>query len=306
MAEMGAAMSDRQNDVLAAIDSQLAKCICGQPIPENGVSLDYCSDVCQYRYTAESVGAVPSGEMTYPIPPAETDGRAINAAVNTWISQGPGYCPPEYIWDDYEFTPEPFIERRAWGRFSYRNPPSTRVVWSPTAAELDDGIDLTDQIAAAGSFSFRIRDGIGGPVIAEGDHADPPPGSMAAEVQAIQERLHRSAAEHMGCTVEEAQRILTALGRILSRPMSVPHRNGAQTADAWAEAWERAAEAAAATLGEFAALAGSLYELGSALPRHQSEPLTGEDFRRRALEHQQNRGTGPKPGRRIPPRDLRR
>jgi hypothetical protein len=36
------------------------------------------------------------------------------------------------------------------------------------------------------------------------------------------------------------------------------------------------------------------------------EELTGDDFRIRALEHQQNRGAGPKPSRRIPPRDLRR
>jgi hypothetical protein len=40
--------------------------------------------------------------------------------------------------------------------------------------------------------------------------------------------------------------------------------------------------------------------------RGAHEEQTGDAFRRRALEHRQNRGTGPKPGRRIPPRDLRR
>lgn len=47
--------------------------------------------------------------------------------------------------------------------------------------------------------------------------------------------------------------------------MAVPMRNGAQTADAWAEAWERANE----------------------------PPPTGEEFRRRALEARRNRNTGP-------------
>ncbi|MFG3340550.1 hypothetical protein [Glycomyces sp. NPDC048151] len=44
-------MSDRINDVLAAIDAQTALCICGREIPEGGASLDYCSPACQYGYT---------------------------------------------------------------------------------------------------------------------------------------------------------------------------------------------------------------------------------------------------------------
>lgn len=40
-------MSDRQNDVLAAIDAETTKCICGRTIPADGPSLDYCSEDCQ-------------------------------------------------------------------------------------------------------------------------------------------------------------------------------------------------------------------------------------------------------------------
>lgn len=45
-------MSDRQNDVLAAIDAETTKCICGRTISADGPSLDYCSYECQYRYAA--------------------------------------------------------------------------------------------------------------------------------------------------------------------------------------------------------------------------------------------------------------
>lgn len=43
-------MSDRQNDVLAAIDAELTKCICGAPLRPNGPSLDYCSEDCQEEW----------------------------------------------------------------------------------------------------------------------------------------------------------------------------------------------------------------------------------------------------------------
>lgn len=43
-------MSDRQNDVLAAIDAELTKCICGEPLRPNGLSLDYCSEACQAHW----------------------------------------------------------------------------------------------------------------------------------------------------------------------------------------------------------------------------------------------------------------
>lgn len=47
-------MSDRQDAVLASIDQTLTECICGQPIPENGPSLDYCSEDCQDEWQGRS------------------------------------------------------------------------------------------------------------------------------------------------------------------------------------------------------------------------------------------------------------
>lgn len=49
-------MSDRMNDVLAAIDAELNKCICGEPLQPNGPSFDYCSEDCQGNWF-ERLGA---------------------------------------------------------------------------------------------------------------------------------------------------------------------------------------------------------------------------------------------------------
>lgn len=68
-------MSDRMNDVLAAIDAETAKCICGRAIPTDGPSLDYCSLPCQYRYSASLVGTTPDYENQYQADDEITDGR---------------------------------------------------------------------------------------------------------------------------------------------------------------------------------------------------------------------------------------
>jgi hypothetical protein len=104
-------VSDRQDEVLNSIDAALAQCICGQPIPENGPSLDYCSDVCQHRFDAGQAGIEPDPELLYPIPAADTDGRRINNAVNGWINGRPS--------DSYYGELEPYLSRRTPDRFSF-------------------------------------------------------------------------------------------------------------------------------------------------------------------------------------------
>jgi hypothetical protein len=103
-------MSDRQDEVLNSIDTALAQCICGRPVPENGPSLDYCSDVCQYRFIARQAGVEPDPELLYPIPAADTDGRRINAAVNTWVSRSANNLPFDY-YDDSLYMEQPV---RSW------------------------------------------------------------------------------------------------------------------------------------------------------------------------------------------------
>jgi len=80
-------MSNRLDDVLAAIDAETAKCICGNTIPENGASLDYCSPPCQYGYLASRVGDTPDPEVASSRT-TTTDGRAINEEVNRRFQPG--------------------------------------------------------------------------------------------------------------------------------------------------------------------------------------------------------------------------
>ena len=74
-------------DVLAAIDAETAKCICGNPIPASGPSIDYCSLPCQYRYAAGLVGTTPDYENLYDADDETTDGRAINEEVARELAQ---------------------------------------------------------------------------------------------------------------------------------------------------------------------------------------------------------------------------
>lgn len=79
--------------VLGRIDTILGSCICGRPLPENGPSLDYCSDVCQYGYTAQQAGAEPDDEFSFHIDHGPTDGRTINEDVNAWIERTTNHHP---------------------------------------------------------------------------------------------------------------------------------------------------------------------------------------------------------------------
>lgn len=91
-------MTDRTETVLNRIDATLNACICGQPIPDTGPSPDYCTEACQYTYTAAIVGAEPDPELTIPLPPAETNGHAINTEANAWIAGFDGADPSRVIW----------------------------------------------------------------------------------------------------------------------------------------------------------------------------------------------------------------
>jgi hypothetical protein len=103
-------MSDRMNDVLAAIDAETAKCICGREVPADGPSLDYCSDVCQYGYTAQQVGTEADDEYSFHINQGPTDGRTINEDVNAWFAdtadasddEGPFEWPPDSLGADLQ------------------------------------------------------------------------------------------------------------------------------------------------------------------------------------------------------------
>ena len=98
-------MTDQTETVLNHIDAALNTCVCGDPIPENGPSPDYCNETCQYEYTAAIVGAEPDPELTYPLPPAETNGHTINDEANAWIAatgEAPVECPPDSLGADLQ------------------------------------------------------------------------------------------------------------------------------------------------------------------------------------------------------------
>ncbi len=235
-------MSDRMNDVLAAIDAVTTQCICGRPVPENGPSLDYCSDVCQYGYTARGAGAASELEGAWRISHDVPDGRTLNEQVARELARPalPG------VGEHYADAMHSDSSTRDWNNPDERsydlvddNRPTTRVMWvptianpnAPTAAEIRQGIDLTASIRAS-------------------------PGWVDA-LEVINASMSMSAIEAM-------EQVAAAAG------MS-------------------ALEAARA-----------FTELTTAFVR---EPLTGEEFRRRALEHVQNRGTGPAQRRHRLPRD---
>lgn len=192
------------NDVLASIDAELTRCICGQPIPEDWVSLDYCSPKCQYEAMAARAGIEPEDDWDEDDELVLMNGREINEAVR----------------EQLELT-------------------------LPTAT-----VALGPPLSAA-------------PTLGE---------------------LNRSVTVRMTVNIRPFVEAC--------RSVAVPMRNGARTADTWAEAWERASEAAASP-GEYAALARRLYDLGANLPQQDEPQPTPEEFRARALEHVRNRNTGP-------------
>lgn len=375
--------------VLAAIDHALGACLadgCETPIPIDGVSLDYCSPECQYRTMARMVGAEPAPGLDIPLPPAETDGRAINAAVNDWaertaehppVDPGSGRSAARVRSGD---VPATFRHTVPAGTQVESDAP-VRIMWapladpdSPEAAQPTDGVDLTPypapppQSVQIGRVT-AITDGHGGVEIHgiidegqdqevtlgfDGAHPDGPftafanGGHVSAEEdqQASTERTAPNPAPRMGGTdwqeLRESvvRRVAGAFGvppavagldeppaqfRRLYLNLPIParhvgfHRSVAAldlTADRYrALEWFGPAALAARRSMQFAAIqiadAGHLsvaeaeeaflHALGA--PPPAPEPATGDEFRRRALEARQNRGTGPAPRRRRQPRD---
>lgn len=76
-------MSDRQNQVLAAIDAELTKCICGEPLQPNGPSFDYCSEDCQEEWQGRSAGHQEGFHLVY-----DRAGRAALSQSHVSLAQG--------------------------------------------------------------------------------------------------------------------------------------------------------------------------------------------------------------------------
>lgn len=266
-------MSDRQNDVLARIDAETAKCICGRTIPADGPSLDYCSDVCQYRYAAGQAGTEPDPELLYSIPPAETDGRAINAAVNSWVDSS-SRRPSDVYWDEtHHYTRQRPVDRYTMGRASYHNPPSIsmRVPMRNGAREAEtDWIDIS-----------RFVVSIEGPVLAGARRAELERERRITDLHAINPQQADRYLEE--CNGDPTQAICFAQSGIapstvrLARALGIGPWQLRVMAESIPGRVEEAIRWAAGTL----------------TPSEPDPPATAEEFRRRALEHQQNRGTGP-------------
>ena len=128
-------MNDQLNDVLAAIDAETAKCICGRAIPDNGPSLDYCSLPCQERFIS---GLDPITEPVHDVWKGTSDGRAINDEVNAWF-RASSNDHPDMGWASAAAT-------------LHDEPASPRVEFFPSPrpgdVELAAGIDLTPFITA--------------------------------------------------------------------------------------------------------------------------------------------------------------
>lgn len=130
-------MSDRMNDVLAAIDAETAKCICGRPVPDDGPSLDYCSPECQYGHA----GPRSSHRLGQGIP----DGRTLNEQVARSLTNT---IP---IGEHFQDAMHSDASNRHW---TSPDEQAYRVAWvppianpdAPTVAELHAGIDLTTSI----------------------------------------------------------------------------------------------------------------------------------------------------------------
>jgi hypothetical protein len=287
-------MSDRQNDVLARIDAETAKCICGRDIPTDGPSLDYCSDVCQYGYTARQAGAVSELEGAWRISHDVPDGRTLNEQVAQALAWGEPigehfgdamrqHAGQEDNQGQGSDTAQPMVAHLRMVAIPWRINPApitqdalresrTRVMWvqdianpgAPTAAELGTGVTIG--------------------ILDEHRH-------VQTEAPAVFEP------EWFQRTYLTREQCARALAQMPARIASIR-----EAAREWEDAFDQLAATTRLTPEELGPLINRLREMGSGA----AQPLTGNDFRRRALEHQQNRGTGPKPNRRIPPRDLRR
>ncbi|GAB3656555.1 hypothetical protein GCM10028833_32300 [Glycomyces tarimensis] len=148
--------------VLAAIDAETAKCICGSPIRADGESLDYCSAACQTRYTHLGYDGPHELDQTsdrWPVKPQLTSWSAVALE-----SLGIEPAPPDA--DHILETSNPTGSRAPYllarDRLMAVPEEGPRLYWvpeiadpaAPTAAELDAGIEI-DTTSAGETITIR-------------------------------------------------------------------------------------------------------------------------------------------------------
>lgn len=167
-------MSDRLNDILAAIDAETAKCICGRPVPANGPSLDYCSLPCQYRYTAGLVGSTQDYDTLAPSSDSTTDGRTINAQAARGLATPAAAAIGDYGCDAM--------------RHPGATPPQQSTERAPSEGQMRRFVGFGSG-GASYTLSFHAS---AEPVRASAYHNQPPPGHLTeAEWQAWGRRSDR-------------------------------------------------------------------------------------------------------------------
>lgn len=216
-------MSDRQQEVLNAIDLAVAQCICGNEVPSDGASLDYCSPACQYGYSGP--------RDAYRLGRGLPDGRTLNDQVAQAFAVG--IPSSEHYRDAMHSSPADNPDARRWN--------------SPT----DDVYRIVDDIPTT-----RASRAMWLPPVSE-------PGVPVAAVDITGS---------------------TSTWREWNNAFASLNASIAMSANEFVETVT--ALGLSATEG-----ARALNEFASALS--PEEPVTVQEFRRRALEHQQNRGTGP-------------
>jgi hypothetical protein len=371
-------VSDRMNDVLAAIDAETAKCICGNPIPADGASLDYCSDVCQYRFaTGQPIAGVPR-----PIPQRVQTGREINRQVADNLAGAAPYgavghfhdamrenaataapaamraprnisVPDEYfLRSSHPVDSEGPLSRALHADFQAR---FIREV--PDPAERDiylhgarGSLVLATRIAQAGVTVEALQrfrhHGVQPSRIPElawelaRGTAPSPVGHRRVTADMVDAHYRRGPAEEIAraasnpddtCNPCQGHTLGTQqVGGGETRVMWVPNiadpnaptaaelsqgidlTVSVHTTREWMEALEAVNASISLSAIEFmeqVAAATGISALEAARVFNEfatafdNEPLTGEEFRRRALEHQQQRGTGPAERRQRYPRD---
>lgn len=185
----------------------------------------------------------------------ETVLGAIDDAVDEWDDWN-GYSADSAHWEPEEQEAPEAPMRVRWC-------PEVADPAAPTVAELDAGIDLTEHIA-------------------------PPPGSMAAEVEALQVRvndMYQRLAAQTGCTVDEVRDLAESLGRYMVVP---GHGRMGAFRRMRLEVTEREVRECARQICE---AAGVPHDVVGLEDTGEGEPTASEEFR--ALDARRNRNTGP-------------
>jgi hypothetical protein len=315
-------VTNRLDDVLAAIDAETAKCICGRPVPADGPSLDYCSLPCQYRWTANLVGSEPASDTVYDAADEITSGREIVQQFARELAQPAPYGAAEFhSCDSMRQRAEPERTEPADGSAVQARP------LSPVTSGLADMVRTTMSIPAEwANWRLALADPEWIPTEAEHDRAET---ALAAETsQPIGLRYTIGGITYHG--TGHAVRLPDGSFRVrgsfdpraepreqpAAPPQLVEDESNGTTRIMWVPeiadpnaptASELAAGVTIGVLDESPALltpealeqalreARGAYYLGyREAPSVEPEPtLTGDEIRARALESRQNRGTGP-------------